>query len=102
MRDITHLLLRYIKEVKHAIVAHYSQPAIPLVKRDRLDSLIDFDLRETKLTIEILADYFEERKSKHRKKKTIVSQAKQRCKWKGTVFIAWTYPDFLFSPSVFL
>ena len=62
MWDIAHLLLWYIKEVKHAIVAHYSQPAIPLVERNRFDPFVDFDLCETELTVEILADYFEEGK----------------------------------------
>ena len=29
MRDVSHLLLRYVEEVEHAVVAHHSQPAIP-------------------------------------------------------------------------
>ena len=56
------MLLRYIKEVQHAIVAHYSQPAIPLVERNRFDPFVNFDLGEAELTVEILADYFEEGK----------------------------------------
>lgn len=60
MRDIAHLLGWNIKEVKHTIVAHYSQPTIPLIERDSLDSLIDFDLCKAELTVEILADHFEE------------------------------------------
>ena len=58
MWDVAHLLLRYIKEIQYAVVAHDSQPAIPLVKRNCLDSFIDFDFCKTELTVEVLADYF--------------------------------------------
>ena len=58
MRDVAHLLLRYIKEIQYAVVAHNSQPAIPLIKCNCLDSFIDFDLCKAELTVEVLADHF--------------------------------------------
>ncbi len=77
-------------------MTHDCESSVALVKCDCLESLLHFYLGQTQVTVEILAHHFQERQSIQRKPEMLMSNSN----WKyGFIF---TYPDFLFSPSVFL
>ena len=63
LRDVSSLLLRDVEKVEDAVVAHHRESAVPLVKGNRLELLLDLDLGEAQVAIEVLAHHFEERES---------------------------------------
>ncbi len=75
-------------------MTHDCESSIALVKCDCLESLLHFYLCQTQVTVEVLAHHFQEGQSMQKTRDVHTLAIRD-----GFII---TYPDFLFSPSVFL